>query len=136
MAHLKAAEPRDEIRDAITDELRSVLPAALEEVGAELEPCSVEVEDRAALRVEIAKYMRTGTGGWPQAQRDEWLSGAAEDLEQFPAWLVIDAARRARLEVTAPGRFVAWVVADIRPEVDKLRAEEKLIAELMEIASE
>lgn len=128
------AEPEDEVREAITDELRAALAPALRGVRTELCPMQTD-EDEARMVVELGRYMRIAGGGWPAEQRAEWIEGAAEELGEYPLELVADAIGRARKRVRYPGEFVPWVVNDIEPAVDKLRIEEQRMTRLMEIAA-
>ena len=138
---LTNGEPNDEIADAIAADPQ--LPAVLDDAlrGTRNELSSAVLRDgggrpdhRALLRVELGKYLRFAGGGWPAEQRQEWIEGVEEELRDYPFDIVLESIRRGRRKVKAPWSFVEWVCADVEPIVERLKAEERRLAELREIA--
>lgn len=131
---LKDGEPDDEVREAVSEEVRGLVIPALAGVRAELAPAQSR-DELTALMLEIAAYLRFGGGTMTDAARDEFIDGVLDELREYPLGLLAESVRRSRKRIRAPWEMVAWVVADIEPAVDRLKLEEERMAKLAEIAA-
>lgn len=91
--------------------------------------------ERAALVVEIAAYLRFGGGTMTDQAKDEFIAGVLSELSEFPLSLLAESIPRSRKRIRAPWEMVAWVVADIEATVDRLKLEEERMVRLAEIAT-
>lgn len=127
-------EPDEEIREALTDDVRAQLPVALRGARYELEPVAGEA---AAARViaELTQYLSFGGATMTDPAKDDWLDGCLRELQDFPLGLLLESIPRARKKIKAPWEMVHWVVSDIEDSVSRLRLEEERLARLMELAA-
>lgn len=123
--------PVDEVRAALTDEVRGTVAVALAGWREESAPAIMTEEGTAALAIALGRYIAlTGTHMNHDA-RQEWIDVAIDELGEFPLAMVIDAVKRARRSEPFPGKLVAFVCGQIEAKAERLKAEG---AKLMKLA--
>jgi hypothetical protein len=126
---------REEIRGAITADVRENLNAAIAGVRTELRSIrDAGDSEHESFAIEIGGFVALTGGGWPPDQRQEFISQAVHDLEEYPALLVVPAVIAARKRVWDPKRFVSWIVEAVEPAVAKLAVERDALLKLSELA--
>jgi hypothetical protein len=125
----------DEIRTAITPQLRSDLAIAM--AGLRVSCMTVEDlrdEEQEAYLAEIAGFIAlTGGNGTPE-WREEFISQAACDLAEIPAAMLALAIRAARKRVWTSARFVSWIFEYVADDVRRLEIEREKLTKLAAIA--
>lgn len=119
-----------EIREMIDDDLRAVLPVAIAGVSAESAPAQL---------IELVAALTSFSGlvgqEWTRAGREEFITLAANELEDMPGGMVMDALARARKRVTAGRLLVSWICDDVEPRAAKLKAEHDTLLKLIDLAA-
>ena len=129
-----AAEP-DEIRGAITPELKSAITLAIKGLDNELVCAAAHEDFEDALVIELGRYLALTAGGWTSEARAEWINVAVDNLSGFPLSLLLPALQRAQRHTPWPNKLVANVCDEIEPRAQKLEAERQSLLSLEELAN-
>lgn len=126
----------EEISTAITDDLRSLLPAAIIGLRHEL-ACPAQNDDfEDALTLELGKYLKLAAGGWPAGEKQEWLIQATEELCEYPLGHLIPALKTARRRQPWANKLVPEIVEHLEPIMARLNREQEVLMALSEIAKQ
>lgn len=123
----------EEVREALTDEARAILPVALAgwEVEARRPMGDFEI---GQLMGELGRYIAlTGTNMTFDA-RQEWIEVAAAELASLPRSLVIPAIADARRRVPWPNRLVSTIFERVEDKAARLDAEGEKLRRLAGLA--
>jgi hypothetical protein len=88
------------------------------------------------LTVELGAYLRLTGGGWHPDDKQEWIAGAADELQEYPMSLVLPELAKARKREPWPNKLVSRVVDAIEPRVARLEAERAMLDALQDIADD
>lgn len=125
--------PAEEVREAITDEVRASLPAAIAGWEVEARPATTGAEIEG-LMAELGRYIGlTGTSMTYDA-RQEWIGLAAAELAGMPMSLVLPAIVEARRRVPWPNKLVSTICDKIDDRAARLAAEGDKLRRLAELA--
>lgn len=124
----------DEVREAITDDLRAALPAAIAGWEAEAMTPRDHPEALKMLAAALGKYIAlTGTSMGVDA-REEWIAVAIEELSEFPISMLLDTVKAARRSEPFPNRLVAAVCEKVEARAERLALEGVRLRRLAELA--
>jgi hypothetical protein len=125
----------EEIRAAITDEIRDALPDAITGWEAEALPAVRSRDGMRELIAELGKYIRITGTSMGHDERQEWIEGAAEELAAFPMSLVLPEVAAARRREPWANKLVAAVCEKVEAKAARLLAEGDRLKRLQELAA-
>lgn len=122
-----------EVREALTNEVRAALPVALAgwEVEARRPSADFELAD---LMGQLGRYIALTGTSLGHDDRVEWIQVATDELAVLPMSLVLPAIADARRRVPWPNKLVSTIFERVEDKAARLDAEGEKLRRLTELA--
>lgn len=129
---VKVDAPVEEIRRALSPDVRRALPVAIRSVAQELAPGSIQEQEQMA--IALGRQIGLLKAGLRVEDKDDWIAIALEEIIHLPPAMVLEALRDVRRRARYEGDVVPAVLDIVDPKVAQLSTEHKRLARLEEIA--
>ena len=129
---VKTNAPEEEIRAALSPDVRQAIPLALRQVRQQM--AGGGPADQEAVAVALGRQIGLLKAGLAAEHKEDWIGIAFAELQNLPPDLLLDALREVRRSARFEGDVVPAVLAIVEPQVAKLETERKTLERLEAIA--
>lgn len=129
---VRSSAPEEEIRRALSPELRAALPLAIRSLAQDLAPGGPD--DHAEMVIALGRQIGLLKAGLAVEHKEDWISIALSEVSERPPAIVLEALREVRRKARFEGDVVPAVLDLVEPQIAKLQTECKHVEHLVALA--